>query len=238
MIAKDEEKNIARAINSVNSIVSEIVVVDTGSSDRTKKVAAGLGAKVYDFKWSNDFSDVRNFAKSKCTMPWILVLDADEVVSKKDLNKVKALAESNDDACSFVQRTYSNKPAKLKWNLNDNQYEESKGYAGWTHRGIVRMFRNLAEIKFIYPIHETVMPSVKAILHSNIPIHHYPENSAPKQELYLDLLRKKIAQHPNAKSYAEIAIHLDSMNRIAEAQVYASQAIKLNRQYLFLNKLF
>ncbi len=69
---------------SVKPLVDEMIVVDTGSTDRTKKIARAFGAKVYDFAWTDSFSDARNFSLSKASGEWILVLDADEVISPSD----------------------------------------------------------------------------------------------------------------------------------------------------------
>ncbi|WP_054739610.1 glycosyltransferase family 2 protein [Cellulosilyticum ruminicola] len=88
MIVKNEEANLPRCLESVQGIVDEIVIVDTGSEDNTKEIAKQFGAKVYDFEWCNDFSAARNYALSKATGDWNLVLDADEYIisgTKSDL---------------------------------------------------------------------------------------------------------------------------------------------------------
>ncbi len=91
MIAKNEEDNIERALMSVKPVVDEMIVVDTGSTDRTKDIARALGAKVYDFPWTDNFSDARNFSISKATGKWVLVLDADEAISPLDYGKLREL---------------------------------------------------------------------------------------------------------------------------------------------------
>ena len=226
MIAKNAEKNIPKAINSVKKIVDEIIVVDTGSKDKTKDIAKSLGAKVYGFKWNDDFSKARNFALSRCTKEWILVLDTDEMIAEKDLDKIKELVKKKNIACRFIQRTYLNKKSRFKWNQNDNSYSEGNGYLGWKYRGIVRLFRNLPEIRFVYPIHETVKPSVLRlgkIVNSNIPIHHFSSNKD-----YLELLKKKADKYKDANSFAELAVHLYEIGRNEEAIVFAEKANKLN----------
>jgi glycosyltransferase involved in cell wall biosynthesis len=101
MIVKDEEETIARALMSVKPVVSEMIVIDTGSTDRTKDIAEKLGAKVYDFQWTDSFSDARNFSLSKATGDWILVLDADEVISTRDYGKLKALIRQDSRGQGF-----------------------------------------------------------------------------------------------------------------------------------------
>ncbi len=80
MIVKNEEAVLARCLESVQDIVDEIVVVDTGSTDCTVEIAKQFNASIYEFEWCNDFSAARNFALSKATGEWRLILDADEYI--------------------------------------------------------------------------------------------------------------------------------------------------------------
>lgn len=84
MIVKDEEAVLARCLECVKNIVDEIIIVDTGSTDRTKEIAQSYTSNVYDFKWINDFAAARNFAFSKATKDYIFWLDADDVMEVKD----------------------------------------------------------------------------------------------------------------------------------------------------------
>ena len=88
MIVKNEERYLRECLESVKDIVSEIVIVDTGSTDSTIKIAKDYGAKLYSFGWINDFSAARNFALSKSTGDWILYLDADERLSENSKNEL------------------------------------------------------------------------------------------------------------------------------------------------------
>lgn len=81
MIVKDEEPVLGRALASVAGLGAQLVVVDTGSSDRTVAIAEAAGAEVHTFAWVGDFSAARNFAFSKARGTWMLVLDADEEVT-------------------------------------------------------------------------------------------------------------------------------------------------------------
>lgn len=65
MIVKDEEKTLARCLNSVKSFIDEIIIVDTGSKDKTKEIAKSFNAQIYDFKWISDFAAARNFSLAK-----------------------------------------------------------------------------------------------------------------------------------------------------------------------------
>lgn len=92
LIVKDEAKVIERCINSVreflSDVIDDIVVVDTGSTDGTKQKVEMLGCCVFDFEWCNDFAKARNFSVSKAKNDWILVLDADEFVTKCSKTKL------------------------------------------------------------------------------------------------------------------------------------------------------
>lgn len=91
MIVKNEERCLERCLKSVAPYVDEMIVVDTGSSDNTKQIAASCGAQVYDYVWENDFAKARNYALSKASGDWNLVLDADEYISKIDMQQIKAI---------------------------------------------------------------------------------------------------------------------------------------------------
>ena len=80
MIVKNEEKILDRCLSGLADLMDEIIVVDTGSTDRTKEIAAKYTDKIYDFKWINDFSAARNYAFSKATRDYIYSADADEVL--------------------------------------------------------------------------------------------------------------------------------------------------------------
>ena len=84
MIVKNEEKHLAKCLASVRPVVDEMIVVDTGSTDRTVDIAKAFGAQVYNFEWTNNFAEARNYSLSKASGDWILVLDADEVISSMD----------------------------------------------------------------------------------------------------------------------------------------------------------
>lgn len=81
MIVKNEEENLKSCIYKIEAFIDEIIIVDTGSTDNTKKIASNFTDKIYDFKWCNDFSKARNFSISKASNNWVLILDADEFVT-------------------------------------------------------------------------------------------------------------------------------------------------------------
>lgn len=95
MITKNEEKNIGKCLSCLKPTGFEIIVVDTGSDDRTKEIARQYTDKVYDFVWCNDFSAARNFAVSKATKPYILSLDSDEFLENIDVEELLRLLRSH-----------------------------------------------------------------------------------------------------------------------------------------------
>ena len=97
MIVKNEERVLARCLEGVKAAVDEIVIVDTGSSDKTKEIARQYTDKVFDFEWIDDFSAARNFAFSKGEMDFLMWLDADDVVTPKNCAKLTELKADLED---------------------------------------------------------------------------------------------------------------------------------------------
>ena len=91
MIVKNEEANLPACLASAADLVDEVVVVDTGSTDRTKEVAARFGARIFDFPWIDDFAAARNEALRHATGDWILWLDADDRIDEPNRQKFRQL---------------------------------------------------------------------------------------------------------------------------------------------------
>jgi glycosyltransferase involved in cell wall biosynthesis len=179
LIVKNERNHLPRCLQSAKPVVDEIVVVDTGSDDETKDIARIFGAQVFDFKWSHDFSAARNFALSKATADWILILDADESLSHSDyanFKKVLELSVGQPTAYRIQTRNYSNQVNTLGFRSNRGEYAEEKGM-GWFPSDKVRLFPNDPRIRFEYPVHELVEPNLQRhmipIHECSFPIHHY-----------------------------------------------------------------
>ena len=85
MIVKNEEQVLSRCLDSIADLMDEIIIVDTGSTDRTKEIAARYTDRIYDFTWTGNFSDARNFSFSKATKDYIYCADADEVLEMKTM---------------------------------------------------------------------------------------------------------------------------------------------------------
>ncbi len=106
MIVRDEEDVLARCLNSASGLVDEILIVDTGSTDRTKEIAKSFTDKVYDFTWIDDFAAARNYAFSHAGCEYCMWLDADDVMAQADREKFPALKESLDGGIDVVMMPY------------------------------------------------------------------------------------------------------------------------------------
>jgi len=107
MIVKDEENTLGRCLESVSDILDEIIIVDTGSVDKTKEAAARFTSHIYDFQWIDDFSAARNFSFSKGTMDYIMWLDADDIMLEEDRERLKALKQELDPLTDAVMMKYN-----------------------------------------------------------------------------------------------------------------------------------
>lgn len=229
MIVKNEEENLAKCLISVKPIVDEMIIVDTGSTDRTKDLAKAFGARIFDFTWTDDFSKARNFSISKASMDWIFIMDADEMVALCDRTSIKDTIKeliSHDVAYSFVTRNYIKSANTVGWIPNDNKYANEEAGSGWIPTDKVRLFSNKSYIRFEYPVHEIVEPSLKKnnveILKCQIPIHHYGEINRRKYdykaELYYNIGKKKLNEFGgNPSALRELATQAGNIGKYEEA---------------------
>lgn len=169
MIVKNEEKILRRCLDSVADLVDELIIVDTGSEDATKEIAAEYGAEVYDFSWTDDFSAARNFAFSKAAKEYIYSADADEMLDEENRRRFQLLKENLLPEIEIVQMKYKN---QLKYNTVYNYDEEYRP----------KLFKRLREFVWEAPIHETVRLS-PIVYDSDIVIEHLPEASHAKRDL-------------------------------------------------------
>lgn len=103
MIVKNEEKFLERCLESLKKFVDEIIIVDTGSIDRTIEIAKNFTEKIYSINWENDFSKARNFSISKASYDWIFVVDADEIVFEFNKNDIKKILLKNNKILGRVE---------------------------------------------------------------------------------------------------------------------------------------
>ena len=229
MIVKNEERTLARAIESVKALADEMIVVDTGSADGTKEIAAALGAKVFDFPWTDDFSSARNFSLSKATGDWILVIDADETVSSRDLERLRDLigkGPEGADGYDLTTRNYVVEANTAGWVANDGSYRDEEAGSGWYPNRKVRLFRNDPRIRFSGAVHELVEASMfeagMKVAECRVPVHHTGKleraSVLEKGERYYRLGLKKIeASGGTPRAIAELAIQAGELGRYDDA---------------------
>lgn len=229
---------IAHCIKSAKGVVDEIVVVDTGSNDKTKEIVRELGAQVYDYEWDDNFSNAKNFLKSKATKDWILLLDQDETISYQDFDKIKELArDENYLGYYLIQRNYVKGIGHVGFiSCKDDNYEESKVSEGYVPRKMLRLFKNDLRIRFTGAVHESVIQSIEEIGmgligESDIVIHHYGllDRGAERNRRYVDIEKKNI-RNDFYQEY-QIAIQLHSIGEIKEASEHLLKSIELNPNF-------
>ena len=216
VIAKNEEKFIGKCLESVKHIADDIVV-DTGSSDKTKEIAASYGARIIDSAWEDDFSNARNIYVKNAAKDWIFTIDADEIIEPGEAIKIRQLLESEDfDAFSFIQRTYTNEENDVNFVRLDRN--DIHGYPGYIAVQTIRLFRNNKGYYYSDAVHETIDSSLQKfkarIGLTDIPIHHYEilkgkEELKRKQLSYMEYSRKRLEANPrDVKAMCDIALGL------------------------------
>ena len=189
IIAKNEENNIERCLKSIQHFDCEIIVADTGSTDRTKEIAYQYGAKVYDFEWINDFSAARNFSIAKASYDWILVLDCDEWAE-----------ESNPEEFMVLAKEYPAYIGRLKRkNLTPSGNDQR------IYTDMVERFFNRRYYHYEAPIHEQLTPSTSqtpyafeiplTVLHTGYV--GTKEKLEAKRIRNMTLLEKELELHPD-----------------------------------------
>ena len=190
MIVRDEEKVLQRCLDSITDIVDEIIIVDTGSVDKTKEIAGKYTDKIYDFLWNDDFSAARNFAFSKGTGEYLMWLDADDVFLGKERDRFLMLKEELEkNPCDVVMMIY------------DAGFDES-GKANFSYYR-ERLLRNCPQTKWIGCVHE-VIPPFGEIRYVDIHIEHRKEKeiySDRNLRIYEKMIEKGKALEPREQFY-------------------------------------
>ena len=145
MIVKNEETDLPRCLSSIVDIVDEIIIVDTGSTDRTIEIAKSFGAKVYYFQWNNNFSEARNESLKYATKDWILILDGDDELYPEDQENFKKFLNKQLDVnaiyyfetLSYYGNTINDNSITI--NLNPRFYKNNHGthYDGEIHNQLI-----------------------------------------------------------------------------------------------------
>lgn len=209
MIVKNEEANIERCLYSVSQLVNEIVIIDTGSTDRTKEIAVRYGAVIYDYPWCDDFSAARNYALDQATNPWSLVLDADEYISWMNIDEIYKFISGN--------------PAIGRVKLID-QFDDTDGIAHETVY-ISRLFPTSCRYKG--RIHEQIDSHYPRLV-IDLEIQHDGYVGTYKSKRNVPLLKKSIEEYPwDPYYYFQLAKEYRGMKEIEQWFLSSKQAFKL-----------
>jgi len=232
MIAKNEEQFLEDCLKSVQGVVDEIVLVDTGSTDRTVEIAQRYGAKVVHHPWRDDFSDARNVSLQHATGDWVLWLDADERLERGSGEGVRNAIRDPQFAAYLVEII--------------NDIGEGQNTSTFVHR-TCRLFRRLPITRFEGRIHEQVTPSLqrngyeiaflKGVRIRHLGYRHDIASARGKDERTIRMLREEVAKNPNdlfqrfnlgnayyvAGRYADAARELDPI--VDAIEPYADHAV-------------
>jgi glycosyltransferase involved in cell wall biosynthesis len=168
MIVRDEELTIARCLNCIKDVVDEIIIVDTGSTDKTKDIISNYTRDIYDFKWIDDFSAARNYAFSKATKDYILWLDADDVLLLDDIDKLKSLKQTLKADVDSVT---------MKYNIGIDEYGNPA--SSYRRNRLVKRSRNFMWRGFIHEYLEVY----GNIINSDISVTHQKVKATPNRNI-------------------------------------------------------
>lgn len=222
LIVKNEEKNIRRALTWGKHVVKEQIVVDTGSTDRTVEIALEMGARVFHFKWIDDFAAAKNYAIEQARGNWIAFLDADEYLSTKDAIKMLLILEKIESGEVSVN---GKKPQVIQTALAD--VRENGKIASVMRQ--LRIFQNIKELRYRNRIHEQIFYTGSdklvygdvaheiTVFHTGYTDQAYAETN--KVDRNIRLLKREIEENPeNYTSMAYLGETYEAGNRILEAE--------------------
>ncbi len=189
MIVKNEEDVIGRCLACVKDIADEIIIIDTGSTDKTKEISAQYTNKIYDFTWIEDFASARNYSFSKATMDYVMWLDADDVIYEKDQQELKSLKETLDIFVDMIMMKY------------DIAFDENNNPTFSNYRE--RIFKRSMNYLWVGEIHE-VIPQYGKVIYSDIAISHrkiHPNEPERNLKIFNKMLLEGKTLDPRQKYY-------------------------------------
>ncbi|MFZ5828399.1 MAG: glycosyltransferase [Bacillota bacterium] len=214
MIVRDEEERLPQALRSVEGIVDERIVVDTGSHDQTVAVAESFGARVIPFAWTGDFADARNAGLEAATGDWILVLDADEELLSADRHRLRPLleaAEADGFIVPIINRVGDGRSGDLQ------------------RSAAVRLFRNHPAHRYEGALHEDVTGSILArnpkarLVEAPVRLLHHGyldqvQQARSKGERNMAALQRELERNPDSAYHRfSLGVEYQRQNRPAEA---------------------
>jgi glycosyltransferase involved in cell wall biosynthesis len=235
MIVRDEEDMLPRCLAAVAPAVDEIIIVDTGSTDRTVEIAHEFGAKVIEKEWTGSFSDARNVSFDAATGDWIIYLDADEVLVSEDVARLHAL---------------TGRVWREAFYLVETSYTGELGDGGAITNSALRVFRNRPHYRFEGRLHEQIAHNVPTyaagrLEQSAVRIDHYGylgavRDAKEKSRRNLELLRAQQGEGaPSAflhfnlgTEYAVIGDHRSALAELEAAWRMVQASGEENNDYI------
>lgn len=214
MITKNEAAHLGHCLQSVQGLVDEIIVVDTGSEDATPEIARSFGAQVHTFPWQDDFAAARNASLGPCTGDWVLILDADEAIDRLDHGRLRQACETGRAAA--YQVLLRNYHTSASYSIRDTLARENKSAytEGREHRYYVdtrglRLCRRLPDLAFTGRIHELLTPCFERhglpIRDLDVVIHHYgkllEDREKEKAPRYLAWALEDLQKDPSSMQF-------------------------------------
>lgn len=209
MIVKNEEKKLNKCLSSVKDIVDEIIIVDTGSNDKTIEIAKKYTDKIYHFDWINDFAAARNYSLSFATKDYIMWLDADDYIKKSQKEKIKMLKQSDDTADMYY----------FLYDFNDN-------YQAFYRE---RMFLRSMNYRFKGKIHEAIIPSGN-VKYMDIVINQQNIEKGLNRR-NIDIFESLKSEEFTSRDYYYYAKELLRHNEKEKAILYLNKYINLSNTY-------
>lgn len=194
MIVRNESFFLRDCLQQAADFVDEIIVVDTGSTDDTRAIAAKFTDKLFSFEWQDNFAEARNYALQQASGEWIVVLDADEVIEPEHWRALREILAGADKQAFFLQqRNYSYEPAVDNWTPIAEKTRYTRDYRGYKVNPIARLFRNTPDIRYRGRVHEVIDQSLEegSYVVLDIPIHHHMDEDPgkPQRDRQLNYLR-------------------------------------------------
>lgn len=207
MVMRGEEEETNDFLKTIVPWVDEVIIVDTGESCDRLTLANDFKGKVICHPWEEDFSVARNISLQHATCEWVLVLDANECISKEGFSYLRSLINNQDfEGYRFIQRNYCDNPSLSGWVPCTDGHKQAWNGCGWIPSHPVKMFRNHEDIFFEGIIRERVDGSIYRkrgkLGESNILVHNFdwfitPERRVGQEQYLLELGEKQLALTPH-----------------------------------------
>lgn len=204
MIVKNEEEVIERCLLSIRNVIDEIIIVDTGSTDRTKEICSKYTTQIYDYTWNDNFSEARNYSFGLASMEYVMWLDADDIVLEEDNQKLQQLKATLDSSVTAIMMKYHS-GKDLQGNTLLSYYRE-------------RIVKRDCNFKWKEAVHEYIEISGN-IMNADIAITHAKPASAIQSSRNINIYEKMKTDgiSLSARGTYYYARELKDHNRISDA---------------------